>query len=160
MKEKIKFLVDENLLGLLKKLRMMGVDSLSLTGTSDIDIQLTALAQSRVILTKDRRFFNKLGDKGAYFVRGGLPKEQLLEVLGRFPECIDEEPLSRCLKCNTLIKEVEKDSVKFRVDEKTFGIYETFYECPKCHHIYWEGSHFVKLQNEVQDIRNQLGESS
>lgn len=156
MNRKIKFIVDENLLGLLKKLRMMGIDSVALMGVPDSEIHVKALSQDRIILTKDRRFFSRLSPETAYFVNGELPKEQLLEVLEHFPECQKVEPLSRCFICNTAIENVDKESVKNRVDAKTFQIYDKFYECPECHKIYWEGSHFEKLQREVQDIKTQL----
>ncbi|MGZ3774710.1 MAG: DUF5615 family PIN-like protein [Pseudobdellovibrionaceae bacterium] len=157
MKRKIKFIVDENLLGLLKKLRMMGVDSASLLGASDDEIYRKALLENRIILTKDRRFNKSLSADEAYFVKCELPQGQLLEVLRRFPECRDEEPLTRCFACNTLIERVSKESIENRLDKKTLYIYDIFFECPKCHKIYWEGSHFEKMQREVLAIKNQLG---
>lgn len=156
MNRKIKFIVDENLLGLLKKLRMLGVDSVALMGVSDSEIHLKALSQDRIILTKDRRFFARLSPESAYFVTSELPKEQLIEVLKRFPECGQVEPLSRCFICNTVIEKIDKEAIRTRVDAKTFRIYDNFYECPTCHKIYWEGSHFEKLQREIQDIKNKL----
>lgn len=154
--KKIKFLVDENLLGLLRRLRIMGEDSISLMGASDDDVYFAALEQDRHILTKDRRFFSKLSSENEYFVKSETPKEQLAEVLMHFSEWREDEPLSRCLSCNTLIEKVDKESVRTRVDEKTFRLYDAFYECPTCHRIYWEGSHFEKLQKEVEDIKNQV----
>ncbi|MGZ3817118.1 MAG: DUF5615 family PIN-like protein [Bdellovibrio sp.] len=155
-KRRIKFLVDENLLGLLKKLRMFGIDSISLLGASDEIIHQTAIEQGRIVLTKDRRFFNKLSPDDAYFVSSALPKEQLLEVLSRFALENEEEPLSRCFICNSLIEKVGKETVKDKVDEKTFRLYEDFYQCPTCHRIYWEGSHFTKLQAEINQIKKEF----
>jgi len=151
----ISFLVDENLLGLLRKLRMMGVDSVALKGLSDNEIYSAALSDGRIILTKDRQFFQSLPIGEAYFVKGDTPTDQLIEVLKEFI-ISEEDALSRCFDCNTHIEKVTKTSVKKRVDPKTFSLYENFYECPTCHRIYWEGSHFEKLQKEVQSISQRV----
>ncbi len=151
----ITFLVDENLLGLLRKLRMMGVDSVSLKGFSDKNIYQEALIQTRIILTKDQRFFKKIPAGKAYLVKSENPKSQLIEVLQEFPDS-NYKPLSRCFECNTRIEAIGKESVKDRVDAKTYGLYKDFYECPSCHRIYWEGSHFAKLQKEVTDIKQRV----
>lgn len=145
------FLVDENLLGLLRRLRMMGYDSTSMLQASDQDIQNTAEIENRIILTRDRRFFEKLPHGHAYFVESEIPKEQLREVLQKFP-LHDEEPLSRCFECNAPIQKIDKESVRNKVDAKTFNIYADFYECPSCNKIYWEGSHFKKMQKEIQTL--------
>lgn len=146
-----KFLVDENLLGLLRRLRMMGYDSVSLIGSSDKDIQTKAKDEKRIILTRDRRFFNRLTQGEAYFVSSELPKQQLREVIKTFP-LQEEEPLSRCFECNTPIQAVNKESIQDKVDNKTFNLYVDFYECPSCHKIYWEGSHFQRMQKEIQKL--------
>lgn len=157
MNENFRLLVDENLLGLAKSLRMMGVDSLVLLGVSDDELLGVAQQQGRIILTKDRRFFQRIPQEQAYFVQSEKPRDQLIEVLQKYPMAHDGEPLSRCFQCNSLIELVAKDSIQGRVDEKTYGLYDKFYECPRCHRVYWEGSHFVKLQGKVRDIKKSLG---
>ncbi|MFS4461064.1 DUF5615 family PIN-like protein [Bdellovibrio sp. HCB2-146] len=146
-----KFLVDENLLGLLRRLRMMGYDSTSMQGASDRDIQTSAEQERRIILTRDRKFFEKLPAEDVYYVKSELPKEQLREVLKQFP-LQDEVPLSRCFECNAPIRSVEKETVRDKVDAKTFNLYVDFYECPSCQKIYWEGSHFQKMQREIESL--------
>lgn len=154
--ENLKFLVDENLLGLLKKLRMMGLDSISLIGASDDLVTETAAKEHRIVLTKDLMFFNKLSSGSAYFVKSEIPKDQLLEVLLTFPSWRSAEPLSRCTVCNALIRKVDKTSIKSRIDQKTYNLYNIFYECPGCHRIYWEGSHYDKLQGEIKNIVDKM----
>lgn len=158
MSDEYHFLVDENLLGLVRQLRMMGVDAASLKAISDDELLAIAEKENRIILTKDRRLFQRIPEGRGYLVKSEPPKEQLLEVLSQFPVSEEAEALSRCLECNTLIEEVEKESIRNRIDEKTFSLYDTFYECPTCHRIYWEGSHFEKLQNKVEKIRKSLNE--
>lgn len=150
-----KFLVDENLWGLLRWLRMMGVDSHAVAGASDEALLAIAQQQTRVVLTKDRQFFSKIPIGHAYFVEAQKPREQLLEVL-RVYSSLQTEPLSRCFLCNTLIVPVDREAVRGRVEERTLRFYNRFYECPTCHQIYWEGSHFFKLQDEVESVKRSL----
>lgn len=157
MNEQKPFIVDENLLGLVKRLRMMGVDTIDLPGATDDELLAKANEQSRLILTKDRRFFQRIPQGQAYFVTSETPEEQLFEVLRQYPLLVMEDPLSRCFRCNSLIEEIQKQSVVGRVDAKTFGLYDKFYECPTCHQIYWEGSHFEKMQDKIQKIKKSLG---
>lgn len=156
MSNPLRFFVDENLLGLVKRLRMMGVDAYTLPGASDDIILQIAQEQDRIILTKDRHFFHRIGKVRGFFVYAVEPREQLLEVLENFPLEGDDEALSRCFQCNTPIQEIPKQDVQGRVDEKTYGLYENFYECPSCRRIYWEGSHFEKMVKEVDKVRRAL----
>ncbi|MDG0815554.1 Mut7-C RNAse domain-containing protein [Bdellovibrio svalbardensis] len=147
----IAFLVDENLLGLLRKLRMMGVDSIALKETSDKEIYFAAASQKRIILTKDQKFYRTIPSGEAYLVQSEKPQEQLIEILKTFSD-LGNIPLSRCFECNTIIAKIPKESLKDRVDPNTFRFYQNFFECPTCHRVYWEGSHFKKLREEVRLI--------
>ncbi|XGC81614.1 DUF5615 family PIN-like protein [Bdellovibrio bacteriovorus] len=155
-KPSLLFFVDENLLGLVKRLRMMGIDSSTLPGASDDAVLEVAIQENRIILTKDRKFFERLPDGRGYFVKAEDAKDQLLEVLEQFPLQEYDDALSRCFQCNTPIQAIEKDEVKERVDAKTYSLYEQFYECPTCLRIYWEGSHFDKMVKEVEKVRKEL----
>ncbi|WP_413944155.1 Mut7-C RNAse domain-containing protein [Bdellovibrio sp. HCB-162] len=154
MNDEIQFLVDENLLGLVRQLRMMGVDAASYKSLSDDELLTISEKENRILLTKDRRLFHRIPEGRGYLVQSEPPEEQLLEVLKHFSIGESDEALARCFECNTLIEEVPKESVRDRVDAKTFAIYDVFYECPTCHRIYWEGSHFEKLLKKVERIRN------
>lgn len=156
MNDETRFLVDENLLGLVKWLRMMGVDAAVVMGASDDDLLAKAQAENRVLLTKDRRFYERIPGHLRYFVSKEIPKEQLLEVLERFGTPSEDEELTRCFNCNTPIEEVDKESIRDLVDAKTFHLYDKFYQCPTCKKIYWEGSHYHKMQKEIAQLKADL----
>lgn len=151
----VTFMVDENLLGLLRRLRMMGIDAITSQGP---DARLYALARQsgRRILTRDREFSLLYPAEEIYFVRGEDPKEQLVEVLKKFRLKAGLHPLSRCFHCNCLIQEVPKESLSGKVAAKTLALYETFYECPQCHKIFWEGSHYEKMNQDIAEILAQV----
>lgn len=153
MNEKHTFLVDENLLGLVRWLRMMGFDAASFKALSDDELLKIAYHQKRILLTKDRLFFARMPENLGYLVQSEEPEDQLVEVLKHYRIMPDENVLSRCFKCNTPIEEIDRDKVKDKVDAKTFSIYQSFFWCPHCQKVYWEGSHFSKMQNKVEEVR-------
>lgn len=150
-----RFLVDENLLGLLRRLRMMGIDAITMKG-SDQQIFAEAERSARLVLTKDRQFSLRHQPEQVYFVTAESPKEQLIEVLSHFSLDCQMAPLSRCFQCNDKIQEVSKEKLRGRVDPKTYSLYGRFFECPSCHKIFWEGSHYEKMQKQIQDIKKDL----
>lgn len=156
MRNSIRFLVDENLLGLAKKLRMMGFDAASCPGVTDTALLTMANQQERVLLTKDRQFMQRISEGRGYLIKKEVPEDQLIEVMSRFNLKDSENELARCFECNALIEEVEKELVRDRVDPKTFDLYQNFFMCPQCHRVYWEGSHFIKLQNKIRSIKENL----
>ncbi|WP_374029814.1 DUF5615 family PIN-like protein [Bdellovibrio bacteriovorus] len=129
----------------------MGVDSVALMSSSDQEILLYATQEGRIILTQDRLFYQSIPEGKAFLVRSDIPKSQLVEVLKAFP-LAGKNPLTRCLECNGVLRLIEKTAVKNIVDENTFRLFDTFYECSSCHKIYWEGSHYDKLRKEVANI--------
>jgi uncharacterized protein with PIN domain len=152
----IKFLVDENLLGLLRKLRMLGIDSVSMLSAPDEKLLELAHHQNRVLLTQDQKLSQQIQGPDIYLVQAVVPRIQLLEVLKHF--ALDEFPraLTRCTDCNHLLHEISKDKLKGRVEAKTLNLYEEFYECSRCQKIYWKGSHFRKMLAEIVSLKARL----
>ncbi len=60
-------------------------------------------------------------------------------------------PLSLCLKCNVRITELPVDQAENRVPEGIFKIHREFYECPRCRRVYWQGSHWKRMQQRLAD---------
>ncbi len=150
-----KFLVDENLLGLARLLRMMGVDAATQKGASDKELLLLAQREQRMLLTQDRHFFQSIPTEKSHLVLADSPRKQLIEVLSLFP--LDKNTaLNRCLECNDLLQETPKSLLRGKIDEKTYQFYNVFYECSSCHRIYWEGSHYQNLQKEIKKLQDIL----
>jgi uncharacterized protein with PIN domain len=51
------------------------------------------------------------------------------------------KPLSRCSRCNEPLAPVPRGQVRGRVPEHVFHYQSRFYECPRCHRLFWPGSH-------------------
>jgi uncharacterized protein with PIN domain len=89
-----------------------------------------------------------------YCPRSSEAEEQTQEVLRRFDLADSGElaPFRRCLHCNGLLEQVEKQQVLERLADEplTLRYYEDFWRCQECGGIYWPGSHFMKLANRVK----------
>nr|BFD67635.1 hypothetical protein HAGR004_26570 [Bdellovibrio sp. HAGR004] len=153
---KKRFLIDENLLGLVRRLRMMGLDSMTAPGSTDEDLIALARVTQRTILTKDKGLFEGCTSVPCYLVQSSRPQEQLSEVLNALSLREDIDPFTRCFLCNSLIEEVAKEQLQGRVDDKTLRIFEKFYLCPICQKIYWEGSHYESMRAKVDAIQAEL----
>jgi hypothetical protein len=61
--------------------------------------------------------------------------------------------LSRCIICNTNIKEISKNKVEGKIPENVFKNNEKFWFCPRCDKIYWTGTHTDKMIKKIKKIR-------
>ena len=84
-------------------------------------------------------------------MRATAPRQQLVEVLYRFSPTLS--PFTRCLRCNTELREVPKSSVQSKLESRTREYYQRFHECPGCHRIYCAGSHWQRLTRLVERTR-------
>jgi Uncharacterized conserved protein len=151
--DEIKFLVDENLLGLLRKLRMLGFDSISLLSSPDKKLLELAVHEGRVLLTQDLELSQLPHPGEIYLVKAISPKEQLVEVLGHFQLHAFPNALTRCTECNHLLYSVEKSALAGHIPEKTFKYYDEFFACKRCERIYWKGSHYQNMLHEIENLK-------
>lgn len=80
----VRFIVDVNLGKLAKLLRLLGFDSLYCNHFQDSAIVATAVAEQRIILTRDRRLLFAKQIEHGYWVRAVEAKKQTHEVLDHF----------------------------------------------------------------------------
>jgi hypothetical protein len=149
----IKFIVDNNVGKLAKWLRIMGYDALFFTGEDDGRMVKVALAQNRVILTKDtqimRRRLITSGRLKAILIEGDDPKAQLQQITEAFNLDYQFKPFSICLECNENLVERDKDEVRDLVPPYVFKTQNLYMECPSCHRIYWRGTHWQAMSREL-----------
>jgi hypothetical protein len=149
----IKFIVDNNVGKLAKWLRIMGYDALFFTGEDDGRMVKVALAQNRVILTKDtqimRRRLITSGRLKAILIEGDDPKAQLQQIAEVLNLDYQFKPFSVCLECNESLVERDKDEVRDLVPPYVFKTQNLYMECPSCHRIYWRGTHWQAMSREL-----------
>ncbi len=85
------------------------------------------------------------------------PEGQVVEVMQRLGlSANDLKPLSRCRYCNDPLAPLDRDLVQGRVPEHVFLHHRRFYECPRCHRIYWPGSHIKGISGTLRDQLAQI----
>ena len=146
----LRFAVDNHLGRLATYLRMLGFDALYEGGCDDPELSRIAGRESRILLTRDRGLLKRGAVIYGYFVRATEPRRQLLEVLRRFNLSRAASPLQRCLRCNTPLQSISKESVRDRLPPRTAQCYHQFQICPGCDRLYWAGSHYEHMQRFIE----------
>jgi uncharacterized protein with PIN domain len=148
-----RFVVDVNLGKLAQKLRLLGFDTLFRNDFEDDEIIDLSLEEKRIILTRDKGILKQNAVTHGYFIRNDDPKKQLTEVIERFQLQNSFRPFSRCSNCNGELEEVAKSKLKTILPNDTLNYYNEFWNCTGCGKIYWEGSHFGRILNWVDELK-------
>ncbi|WP_242928797.1 Mut7-C ubiquitin/RNAse domain-containing protein [Pontibacter vulgaris] len=148
----VKFILDVHLGKLAKLLRMAGFDTLYETSYDDKVIAQIARADNRIVLTRDVGLLKHKAIQQGYWLRSQHGNEQLTEVIKRYGLQKAVQPFKRCLVCNGLIRQVEKETVQEQLPPKTKLYFSEFYQCTCCNKVYWKGSHYERMQQFLQQI--------
>ena len=136
------------MLGRLSKwLRLLGYDTAYFPNLDDNELVRLARAQGRMLLTRDRELARRRG-LNCLLVESDELEEQIQQVISEL-HLEAEQPFSRCPVCNTPLQEVAKSSVRERVPPYIFRTKEHFSLCPECNRIYWRGTHWTRMRQEM-----------
>jgi uncharacterized protein with PIN domain len=152
----LKFIVDANVGKLVGWLRMMGFDTVFFTGEDDSAMVRQALAEERVLLTRDtaimkRRVVNSGRLKAVLFTTEDH-EQQMAHLLAEFDLHAQVHPFTRCLEDNQSLIARSPEEVKDRVPPYVFKTQEQYMECPLCHRVYWRGTHWAAMQRKLEKI--------
>jgi uncharacterized protein with PIN domain len=154
-----KFIADNMLGTLSRKLRVFGHDVTYNKENTDPIIIDTAKKEGRIILTSDKELHSialRKGLKSIYILE--LTDEDrfviIFKKLGLKPQLVPTN--SRCSICNHGIKRVSKDDLKNRIPNEIIGRYNHFYACINCGKVYWTGSHWDKFEKFSIRVKRKL----
>jgi hypothetical protein len=144
------------MLGTLARwLRLFGFDTYYANEEIDDDELLNiARDENRIIVTRDKHLIWRAEKKElpVISISSANLDDQLRHVL--MDVTIDDHQiLSRCSLCNTPLLEVKKNDVENKVPEKVFNRNEKFWWCPLCDKLYWTGTHYQKIINKIDKIK-------
>jgi len=152
----IKFIADSNAGKLARWLRMIGYDTLLFTEKDDGKMVEIALKEGRIILTKDTQIIKRRlitnGKLKAIFIKHDDPKAQLQQTVKTLNLNYRFRPFSLCLDCNQALIPRSKDEVQGLVPAHIFKTQEQYTECPSCHRIYWQGTHWQAMVKELENL--------
>ncbi|MCL4869855.1 MAG: twitching motility protein PilT [Anaerolineae bacterium] len=150
----ITFVLDGHLGQLAAYLRMLGFDCLYRNNYDDPELAQISHDENRVLLTRDRRLLMRKQVIHGYCLRDTDPRQQLLELLARFALRPHIRPWQRCIRCNGDLAAIAKEAIIDRLEPKTQLYYDEFQICQSCQQIYWQGSHFRRMQPFIEEIVN------
>jgi len=152
-----KFIVDCNVGKLAKWLRLMGYDTSFFNGTDDSQLVATALAEGRVILSRDTQIMERRvitsGKLKAILIRSDKPELQIRQVIDALELDSNFRPFTICLECNQVLAERNKDEVKELVPPYVFKTQSQFMQCPACHRVYWRGTHWQSMTKRLEKFK-------
>lgn len=155
----VTFVLDVHLGTLARRLRLLGFDCLYRNDFSDAEVMQLSLEQGRTILTCDRGILRHKRVVHGYLVRSDQVDQQVREVLARYQLHERVRPWLRCMACNGLMEEVRKGEIEARLEPKTRLYYDDFRRCGECDRLYWQGSHFAKINQWLSAQKLNMGTS-
>jgi uncharacterized protein len=143
------FVADAMLGRLARWLRVLGFDTVYDVALHDRELVELAAADHRVLLTRDRHLVTHLRPKRFILVTSDAPLAQLREVL----HCCAASPrralFTRCLVCNTLLREATPAEVRKLVPERARELAGRVLRCPGCGRVFWPGSHVRRMRSTL-----------
>lgn len=143
--EPVTFVLDVHLGKLARRLRLLGFDASYRNAFDDLDIMAVAEREGRVILTRDLGLLKHRRVKHGYLVRSNRIERQLRDVMQRYDLHRRIRLWTRCMVCNGLLVEVDKEDVLDRLETRTRLYYHDFHRCSGCDRLYWQGSHHARI---------------
>ncbi len=148
-----KFFADNNVGRLAKWLRMMGYDTRFFSSGDDSSMIAIALAEDRVILTRDTQIMRRRvvtsGQLKAILIQGDEPEQQMRQVIDNLNLDCQFKPFTICLECNQPLVPRTREQVKDLVPPYVFQTQVQYVECPTCHRIYWRGTHWQAMTGKL-----------
>ncbi len=146
----VKFILTKELGRLCKWLRILGFDSVYFNSDNMATLVIEALRENRIIITRRK----KVDNLKVVTVSSNEVKSQLKEVIRKLEiEQIDQRRMfSRCVICNEVLVEVEKQAIKSEVPEYVYQTQDKFFRCPSCKRIYWEGTHWGNVKRILKEV--------
>ena len=141
-----RFVADRMLPRLARWLRLMGADVICDATLSATQALHLARAQGRVMLTRDKRL---RAAPDALYIQSQLFRDQLGEVLARYPFDARRAAFTRCANCNELLHEVSREAIVRRVPPFVYAAHAEFAICDHCNHVYWGATHREHALREI-----------
>ena len=135
---------------LAKWLRILGYDTCFDPDMDDNQLVRLARAEDRVLLTRDRELARRPGLNAVFVTSENLEAQigQVLTELSLEPD----RAFSRCPVCNELLAEVGREEARERVPAYVVRTQESFRACPTCQRVYWQGTHWQQMDEQLARI--------
>lgn len=144
----MKFVVDHMLGRLAKWLRILGYDTVYSPSLDDSALVRISQAEGRLLLTRDTGIVQRKGIQ-CLLIDSDRLEEQLAQVTRRCGLHFGDQAMSRCLRCNSTLEEVDRETVRGMVPEYVWQNHSHFRRCPACVRLYWRGTHWEQMRGRI-----------
>ncbi len=157
----MQFVADAMLGKLARWLRIMGYDTLCAADmpVDDDDLLNIALDEGRILLTRDRELYHRAIDAGvrAVFVASTDIVAQLVQLVKLVGlELRDTPAKTICPSCNGSLYPASRSDVRGLVPATVLDTHREFWVCQSCGKVFWEGSHWRRIKEIVENVRAAL----
>jgi uncharacterized protein len=151
-----RFIADENVGKLARLLRLLGFDTLFFQGEDDARLVEMAVAEDRIILTRDTRIpLRKQISRGkirTVLLRDDRSLKQIGQVMLELGLNNSTQPFTLCLECNRPLRFLTREEAKDRVPPYVRQTQNDYVECPNCNRVYWKGTHWTAMNMKLAEI--------
>ncbi|MCX6006000.1 MAG: Mut7-C RNAse domain-containing protein [Chloroflexi bacterium] len=131
-------------------------DTLFFNEPDDGKMVKMALGEDRTIITRDSEFMKRRaitsGRVQAILVSGNISELQMQAVINKLKLSDKTQPFTRCLECNTVLKEMDRSEAAELVPARVYEIQHQYMACPSCLRIYWRGTHWKAMNNKLHEF--------
>jgi uncharacterized protein with PIN domain len=135
---------------------MMGFDSLFFSGEDDSQMVKQALAEGRVLLTRDTGIMKRRviinGRLKAVLIESEEPERQMQQLMSALDIKGQSQPFTLCLECNQPLVDRSPAEVKDRVPPYVYKTQTQYMECRECQRIYWRGTHWKAMLSKLEKL--------
>jgi len=147
-----RFAVDKMLGRLATWLRLIGQDAIYGSHLGGSSLIRQARTERRTILTRDHRVLRAATGLPVIFITSNDVRDQLSQVINSCHIDPFAALFSRCTRCNTPVVVTLKTDVAQRVPPYVFATQERFASCPDCGRVYWPGTHYDRVREQLQSL--------
>jgi uncharacterized protein with PIN domain len=147
-----RFIADVMLGRLARWLRALGYDTLYFSDMEDAALARRALAEGRILLTRDVELTRRRGLETSLIVDDDVTR-QLRQVV-RARHLSTQDAFTRCIHCNTRLVECEGVEAEPYVPPYVYATQTRFRRCSNCGRIYWRGTHWARMRAALDEAEN------
>jgi uncharacterized protein len=154
--QRLKFIADENVGKLARWLRLLGFDTLFFSREKDIRMIEIALAENRIVVTRDTHIMERQiiarGQVKALLLKTDDVYEQTQIALAKLDLKPSMRLFSICLECNQSLVSLSREAARERVPTYIWQTQVEYVECPECRRVYWKGTHWTAMRNQMAQM--------
>ena len=148
----IRFFADVNVASVVRWLRAIGIDTVWEDAIADGDLVRRAIEEKRYVLTLDKRLLKEWRADNVLLLQKARAFEQFQEIVAHFKIEKPAKFFTRCLLCNTLLREASAEEITLGGPPRLAENRITFFYCPACNKVYWEGGHTRRMREAIEKV--------